>query len=109
MFNGSPVIATQVALLKSAAKEDLKHIEAMGGTVAAVEQGYMKQQLVESNSRRVEAIERGEQTVVGVNRFVETEPSPLADAADAVVTVAAETEAGLIASLQAWRAARNAN
>ena len=33
-----------------------------------------------SNSRRVEAIERGEQTVVGVNRFVETEPSPLADA-----------------------------
>ena len=37
-----------------------------------------------SNSRRVEAIERGEQIVVGVNRFVETEPSPLADAAEAV-------------------------
>ena len=59
----------------------------MGGTVAAVESGYLKQQLVESNSRRVEAIERGEQIVVGVNRFVETEPSPLADAADAVLTV----------------------
>ena len=44
----------------------------MGGAVAAVEQGYMKQQLVESNTRRVEAIERGEQIVVGVNRFVET-------------------------------------
>ena len=47
----------------------------------------MKQQLVESNTRRVEAIERGEQTVVGVNRFVESEPSPLAGAADAIVTV----------------------
>ncbi len=77
VFDGSPVIAAKVAALRSAAKEELKHIEAMGGTVAAVESGYLKQQLVESNSRRVEAIERGEQIVVGVNRFVETEASPL--------------------------------
>jgi (2R)-ethylmalonyl-CoA mutase len=79
----------------------------MGGTVAAVESGYLKQQLVESNSRRVEAIERGEQIVVGVNRFTETEASPLADAADAVLTVSAEAEAGQIARLAAWRAARD--
>ena len=59
----------------------------MGGAVAAVDQGYMKQQLVESNTRRLEAIERGEQIVVGVNRFIETEASPLADAADAILTV----------------------
>ena len=68
----------------------------------------MKQQLVESNSRRVEAIERGDQIVVGVNRFTETEASPLADAADAVLTVSAEAEAGQIARLAAWRAARDA-
>ena len=79
----------------------------MGGTVAAVESGYLKQQLVESNSRRVEAIERGEQTVVGVNRFVETEPSPLADAAEAILTVSEEAETGQIARLKAWRAARD--
>jgi ethylmalonyl-CoA mutase len=107
MFNGSPVIATQVASLKSAANEELKHIEAMGGTVAAVESGYLKQQLVESNSRRVEAIERGEQTVVGVNRFTETEASPLTDAADSVLTVSAEAESGQIERLAAWRAARD--
>ena len=107
MFDGSPVIAAKVAELKLAAKEELKQIEDMGGTVAAVESGYLKQQLVESNSRRVEAIERGEQTVVGVNRFVETEPSPLADAADAVLTVSAEAETGQIARLDAWRAARD--
>ena len=87
VFAGSPVIAAKVAELKDAAKEELAHIEAMGGTIAAVESGYLKQQLVESNARRIAAIERGEQTVVGVNRFAETEPSPLAQAAGAVVTV----------------------
>ena len=84
------------------------HIEALGGTVAAVESGYLKQQLVESNSRRVEAIERGEQTVIGVNRFTETEPSPLAAAAGAVLTVTAEAEADQIARLNAWRESRDA-
>ena len=43
----------------------------------AVETGYMKQQLVESNTARLEAIERGEQVVVGVNKYLESEPSPL--------------------------------
>ncbi|HXX49776.1 MAG TPA: methylmalonyl-CoA mutase family protein [Xanthobacteraceae bacterium] len=107
VFDGSPVIAAKVAALKSAAREELRHIEAMGGTVAAVESGYLKQQLVESNSRRVEAIERGAQTVVGVNRFVETEASPLAGAAGAVVTVSDEAEADQVARLNAWRASRD--
>jgi ethylmalonyl-CoA mutase len=107
VFEGSPAIAAKVAELKLAAKEELAQIEKMGGTVAAVEQGYLKQQLVESNSRRVEAIERGEQIVVGVNRFVETEASPLADAAEAVVTVSPEAEAGQIERLAAWRDARD--
>ena len=108
VFDGAPAIAAKVAALKAAAKEELKQIEQLGGVVAAVEQGYLKQQLVESNSRRVEAIERGEQTVVGVNRFVETEASPLADAAEAVVTVSEAAETDQIARLAAWRDARDA-
>jgi len=107
VFDGSPAIAAKVAELKSAAKDELAQIEKMGGTVAVVESGYLKHQLVESNSRRVEAIERGEQIVVGVNRFVETEPSPLAEAAEAVVTVSAEAETDQVARLNAWRAARD--
>src|SRR5262249_25310938 len=83
------------------------HIAALGGAVTAVEQGYMKQQLVESNTRRIEAIERGEQTVVGVNRFVESEPSPLAGAADTIVTVSPQAEAEQIERLKAWRDARD--
>jgi ethylmalonyl-CoA mutase len=108
VFEGSPVIAAKVAELKQAAKEELAQIEKMDGVVVAVEQGYLKQQLVESNSRRFEAIERGEQIVVGVNRFVETEASPLADAAEAVVTVSPEAESGQIERLAAWRDARDA-
>jgi len=107
IFDGSPVIAAKVDELKRLAREELAHIEALGGAVAAVEQGYMKRQLVDSNTQRVGAIERGERTVVGVNRFVETEASPLADAAEAVVTVTAQAEAEQIGRLQAWRAARD--
>ncbi|HWF96111.1 MAG TPA: protein meaA [Xanthobacteraceae bacterium] len=107
IFDGSPAIAAKVAELTREAKLELAHIEGLGGAVAAVDQGYMKQQLVESNTRRVEAIERGERVVVGVNRFLETEPSPLADAADAILTVSPQAEADQIAQLTAWRAARD--
>jgi (2R)-ethylmalonyl-CoA mutase len=107
IFDGSPAIAAKVEELKRQAKEELAHILALGGAVAAVEQGYMKHQLVESNTRRVEAIERGEQTVVGVNRFVETEESPLAGAAETVLTVSPQAEAEQIERLKAWRAVRD--
>jgi (2R)-ethylmalonyl-CoA mutase len=108
IFDGSPEIAAKVAELCREARQELAHIEGLGGAVAAVDQGYMKQQLVESNTRRVEAIERGERIVVGVNRFIEAEPSPLADAADAILTVSPQAEADQIAQLTAWRAARDA-
>jgi (2R)-ethylmalonyl-CoA mutase len=107
IFDGSPEITAKVAELTHEARQELAHIEGLGGAVAAVEQGYMKQQLVESNTRRVEEIERGERIVVGVNRFIETEPSPLADAADAILTVSPQAEADQIAQLVAWRASRD--
>ena len=77
IFDGSAEIARKVEELKREARDELKRIEEMGGAVAAVETGYMKQQLVESNTARLEAIERGEQIVVGVNKYLESEPSPL--------------------------------
>lgn len=108
IFDGSLEIARKVAELKAAAKDELKRIEAMGGAVAAVENGYMKRQLVESNTARLEAIERGEQIVVGVNRYVESEPSPLAHAAGAVCVVAEDAERNQIERLKTWREQRDA-
>src|SRR5499433_1615959 len=87
IFDGSAEVTRKVEELKHEAREELARIEQMGGAVAAIDTGYLKQQLVESNTRRLEAIERGEQTVVGVNRFVETEPSPLSAGQDAILTV----------------------
>jgi len=107
IFDGSSEIARKVDELKAAAKDELKRIADMGGAVAAVDTGYMKQQLVESNTARLEAIERGEQIVVGVNKYIESEPSPLADAAEAILTVSEEAERGQIDKLKAWRASRN--
>jgi ethylmalonyl-CoA mutase len=108
IFAGSTEIETKVAALKHETREELESILGMGGAVAAVENSYMKSQLVESNARRVEAIERGEQIVVGVNRFTETEPSPLAAGEGSILTVPHEVETDQIAKLQDWRAARNA-
>jgi (2R)-ethylmalonyl-CoA mutase len=108
IFAGSTEIANKVAALRKEAREELDAILGMGGAVAAVENSYMKSQLVHSNARRLEAIERGEQTVVGVNRFIETEPSPLAAGEGAILTVPPEVEPEQIAKLNAWRAARDA-
>src|SRR6185312_5925309 len=109
IFDGSTEIARKVETLKREAKEELARIGEMGGAIAAVESGYLKQQLVQSNTARLEAIERGEQTVVGVNRYLESEPSPLAGAANAILTVPEEAERGQIEQLKAWRAARDNN
>ena len=107
IFDGSPVIAKKVEELKTEARDELRRILEMGGAVEAVETGYLKAQLVESNSRRVDEIELGERTIVGVNKFVETEPSPLPTGEGSIITIPPEVEQNQIANLQAWRAARD--
>jgi len=77
LFDGSEVMTKKVDALKAEAIEELKRIDEMGGAVVAVESGYMKQRLVESNTARLEAIERGEQVVVGVNKFTVGEGTPI--------------------------------
>jgi (2R)-ethylmalonyl-CoA mutase len=107
IFDGSGEIARKVDDLKRQAREELARIEAMGGAVAAVDTGYLKQQLVESNTARLEAIERGEQVVVGVNKYLESETSPLAGTAESILTVSDEAERSQIDRLKAWRASRD--
>jgi (2R)-ethylmalonyl-CoA mutase len=107
IFDGSTEIAAKVAALKSEALSELARIEAMGGAVAAVEKGYMKGALVSSNTARLKAIESGEITIVGVNAFRETEPSPLSAGEGAIVTVKDSVEMEEIERLKAWRAARD--
>jgi (2R)-ethylmalonyl-CoA mutase len=107
IFDGSREITDKVALLKAQALAELEAIDRMGGAIAATESGYMKSQLVESNTRRLEAIENGEQTVVGVNRFTEGEASPLVSGEGPIVTVPGHVEAEQIERLRSWRGARD--
>ncbi len=108
IFNGSKVIDAKVAELKAAAREELRLIDEMGGAVAAVDSSYMKQRLVESNARRVAAIEAGKQVVVGVNRYTDSAPSPLTAGGDGgILTVDDQAEAQAIERLKAWRAGRD--
>ena len=73
-------------------------MQAMGGAVAAVETGYMKQQLVASHAERRARIEAGTDTVVGLNKFTTTEPNPLlADLDAAIQTVDPAVEARAVA------------
>jgi (2R)-ethylmalonyl-CoA mutase len=107
LFDGSKVIEQKVEALKAEARDELKRIEEMGGAITAVESGYMKQQLVASASAHFEAIERGDKIVVGVNKFQETEPSPLTGGVEAIMTVSEDAERDQIARLNEWRATRD--
>jgi ethylmalonyl-CoA mutase len=105
IFEGSRVVRRKVDELKAAAKEELARIDAMGGAVAAID--TMKRALVVSNTERVRRIEAGEQVVVGVNRWVETEPSPLATGEGAVQAIDPNIEEEQVERLEAWRASRD--
>ncbi len=108
IFTGSHAIGAKVEELKVQARDELARLEGMGGAVAAVESSYMKQKLVESNTRRIQSIEAGEQVVVGVNKFTEAETSPLTAGDGSILTVDPKAERDQIEALQAWRAGRDA-
>ncbi len=108
IFDGSHVVAAKVAELVAGAREEIDRVQAMGGAVAAVESGYLKQALVGSHAERWQRIESGEQVVVGVNKFQNTEPSPLtADLDTAIQTVDPAAEQAALDSLREWRAQRD--
>ncbi|MGA9442102.1 MAG: protein meaA [Methyloceanibacter sp.] len=105
IFDGSAVIDRKVEELKQLARAELAKLDAMGGAVASID--YMKESLIASNAARVADIERGDQVLVGVNAYTETEPSPLDSGVDGILTVPESVELEQIAALQAWRQNRD--
>jgi (2R)-ethylmalonyl-CoA mutase len=108
LFDGAPVVAAKVDEIKQAVEAELARIEAMGGALAAIENGYMKERLVEASSARLAAIAAGTQPVVGVNCFTETAPSPLTTGADGgFLAIDPAVERAQIERLAAHRAGRD--
>ena len=104
IFNGSHVIEARTAELADAAWKEMIEIVELGGAFDAVDS--LKGRLVSSMAERTRRIEIGEQTVVGVNRFIETTDSPLGGT-DNILKVDHRVEQQMVDDVAAWRNARN--
>ena len=104
IFDGSTVIEGRTKELSDAAWEELQDVLSLGGAFNAVDE--LKGRLVRSMAARTRRIENGEQTVVGVNSYVESAESPLGGT-DNIMVVDPAVEAEMIADVNAWRTSRD--
>jgi methylmalonyl-CoA mutase N-terminal domain/subunit len=72
-FGGAFFIEAMTEELEARALELIERIDELGGAVAAVEQGFVQQEIEEAAFRWQQEVEAGERVIVGVNRFAETE------------------------------------
>jgi len=108
LFEGSAVVEAKVRDLVEGARAEMDRVQAIGGAIAAVESGYMKQALVTAHAARRARIESGEEKVVGVNVYKTTEPSPLTADLDAAIQAPdPAAEAAAIRSVEDWKAQRD--
>jgi (2R)-ethylmalonyl-CoA mutase len=106
VFEGSKVMDGLAEELCAGSRAEMERVAELGGAVEAVD--YMKASLVESHRERWRRIESGELTVVGMNRFTSSEPSPLtADADGGILVVDPEVESEQRSALERWRAQRD--
>ena len=105
LFDGNQVVDAKVESLKASARYELETIEAQGGALNAIE--YMKSRLVESNTNRLQNIESNHTTVVGVNKFTNTEKSPLVSGDGGIMVVDPSVEKDQIDRLNLWRRKRD--
>jgi len=116
IFDGSVVIEQKTAEVAEASWAELQNVLDLGGAFEAIDE--LKARLVGSQSERVRRIETGELQVVGVNCFVETAESPLAEESSpsggdgpatggSILRVDPAVESELRADVEAWRSARD--
>ncbi|MFN8630827.1 MAG: methylmalonyl-CoA mutase family protein [Chloroflexota bacterium] len=101
---GSWFVESLTDQLEAAATAYLAEIDAMGGTLSAIESGFQQRQIQESAYRVQREIERNERIVVGVNKFRDDEPG----ARPALLKIDPEGERRQVANLRRVRAERDA-
>ena len=100
---GSYAIEKLTNEIESGAAEYIAKIDAMGGVLRAVEAGFVQQEIQKAAYKYQQAIDRGEQVVVGVNRFQSDEERPIP-----TLQIDPAVEAAQVARLHALRARRDA-
>ncbi|HEV3474166.1 MAG TPA: methylmalonyl-CoA mutase family protein [Actinomycetota bacterium] len=108
VFRGSEVMERRTDEIESAAWEEFERVQEQGGSVEGL--GYMKERLVAEHAERLRQIESGERIVVGVNKYTQTEPSPLVEGLGegfAFHQIDPEAEAEQVETLRRWRTERD--
>jgi methylmalonyl-CoA mutase N-terminal domain/subunit len=99
---GSYAIEKLTNEIESGAEEYIAKIDAMGGMLRAVEAGFVQQEIQKAAYEYQQAVDSGEQVVVGVNRFQADEERPIP-----TLRIDPAVEASQIARLNALRARRD--
>ena len=99
---GSFAIEKLTDEIEAGACDYISKIDAMGGMLRAIEIGYVQQEIQKSAYEYQQAVERGEQVVVGVNRFQSDAEQPIP-----TMRIDPEIERSQIARLNALRARRD--
>ncbi len=105
LFDNNPTVNAKVEALKEGARYEIANLDSMGGAISAIE--YMKSRLVDSNADRLNRIERNDTIVVGVNKFINGELSPLTSGDSGVMVVDPSVEKDQISRLNDWRNSRD--
>ena len=100
---GSYVIEKLTDEIEAGAQDYIAKIDAMGGLLRAVEAGFVQTEIQKAAYAYQQAVERGEQVVVGVNRFQAEEEKPIP-----TLRIDPEIERAQVARLRAMRARRDA-
>jgi methylmalonyl-CoA mutase N-terminal domain/subunit len=100
---GSYYVESLTNELIERARATIAEVDTLGGSIAAIESGWMQARIADSAYAAQQAIERGEQVVVGVNRFAEDTGS----ASIALQRVDDSVEREQVERLEAFRASRD--
>ena len=99
---GSYAIEKLTDEIETRAREYLEKIDALGGMLRAIEIGYVQSEIQKAAYEYQQAVERGEQVVVGVNQFVAEEERPIP-----ILRIDPEIERAQVSRVQALRARRD--
>ena len=99
---GSYLIEHLTDEIERGAREYLQRIDAMGGTLRAIETGYIQREIQAAAYRYQKAVENGEQVIVGVNRFRTNTEKPIS-----VLRVDPQLESEQVERLRRLRATRD--
>jgi methylmalonyl-CoA mutase N-terminal domain/subunit len=101
-MGGSVAIEEMTNAIEVQVRDYLDRIQALGGTIPAIERGYIQSEVQNAAYEYQQRIDRGEQVVVGVNRFKEEQPSPFP-----IFRMDAAIESAQVATVKKVRATRD--